>query len=98
MIVVAVKFGKNVRYNHEIILIKYAEPNQATHFIRYFCVFVITVIVITVFDCIFIGSNNRPYFHTNISSQFLSVKSSHNGRKINLIKRLCLTLFWDLFH
>ena len=42
-----------VCYNHEILLIKYAKPNQTTHFVRYNRVFVITVIVITEFDCNF---------------------------------------------
>ena len=40
-----------VRYNHEIHSIKYAKSNQMTHFVRYNRVFVITVIVITEFDC-----------------------------------------------
>ncbi len=41
-----------VHYNHEILLIKYAKPNQPTHFVLYNRVFVIiTVIVITEFDC-----------------------------------------------
>ena len=51
MFVITVNFGKFVRYNHEDLLIKQAEPNQATHFVRYNRVFVITVIVITEFDC-----------------------------------------------
>ncbi len=41
-----------VCYNREILLIKYAKPNQTTEFARYNRVFVITVIVITEFDCI----------------------------------------------
>jgi hypothetical protein len=52
MFVIAVKFGKTVRYNHEIILIKHAKPNQLCYSVRYNRVFVITVIVITEFDCI----------------------------------------------
>jgi len=40
-----------VCYNREILLIKYAKPNQTTQFVRYNRVFVITVIVITEFDC-----------------------------------------------
>ncbi len=59
-----------VCYNREILLIKYAKPNQTTQFVRYNCVFVITVIVITEFDCSFLkiyaeveipmASNLRP--------------------------------------
>jgi hypothetical protein len=41
----------SVRYNREILPVKHAEPNQPTNFIRYNRVFVITVIVITEFDC-----------------------------------------------
>ncbi len=41
-----------VRYNHEISLVNYAKPNQEIDFVRYNCEFVITVIVITEFDCI----------------------------------------------
>ena len=40
-----------VRYNNEILLIKYAKPNQTAHFVHYNREFVITVIVITEFDC-----------------------------------------------
>jgi hypothetical protein len=29
-----VKFPKLVRYNHEILLIKYAKSNQVTHFVH----------------------------------------------------------------
>jgi len=49
--VIAVKFGKVVRYIHEIILIKHAKPNQVGCFVCYSRVFVISVIVITEFDC-----------------------------------------------
>ncbi len=41
-----------VRYNHEISLVNYAKPNQQIDFVRYNREFVITVIVITKFDCI----------------------------------------------
>ena len=51
MFVIAVKNVKVVRYNHEIILIKHAKPNQVCYYVRYNRVFVITVIVITEFDC-----------------------------------------------
>jgi len=53
LFVITVNSPKLVRYNHEIFLIKHAEPNQATHFVRYNRVFVITVIAITEFDCTF---------------------------------------------
>ncbi len=43
----------SVRYNHEILPVKHAKPNQPTYFVRYNRVFVITVIVITEFDCTF---------------------------------------------
>ncbi len=52
MFAITVKFGKVVRYIHEIFLIKHAEPNQVCYFVRYNRVFVITVIVITELDCI----------------------------------------------
>jgi len=35
LFVITVTFIKCVRYNHETLLIKHAEPNQATHFVRY---------------------------------------------------------------
>ena len=38
-------------YYREACVIKHAEPNQATHSVRYNCVFVKTVIVITEFNC-----------------------------------------------
>ena len=53
MFVITVNFEKVVRYKHEVFLIKHAEPNQATNFVRCNRVFVITVIVITEFDCTF---------------------------------------------
>jgi hypothetical protein len=40
-----------VRYDHEISLVNYAKPNQEFNFVRYNREFVITVIVITEFDC-----------------------------------------------
>ena len=52
LFVIAMKFGKFVRYIHEILLIKHAKPNQVCYFGRYNRIFVITVIVITEFDCI----------------------------------------------
>ncbi len=50
MFVIAVKFGKAVRYIHEIYLGKHAKSNKGCYFVRYNRVFVITVIVITEFD------------------------------------------------
>ncbi len=41
-----------VRYNHEILMVNYAKPNQKLGFVRYNCEFAITVIVITEYDCI----------------------------------------------
>ena len=46
-----------VRYNQEIFLIKYDKPNQTTYFVCYNRVFVITVIVITEFDCTILYTN-----------------------------------------
>ena len=40
-----------VRYKHEISLVKDAKPNQEVDFVRCCREFVITVIVITEFDC-----------------------------------------------
>ncbi len=40
-----------VCYNREILLIIYAKPNQATQFVRYNRVLVVTVIVVTELDC-----------------------------------------------
>ena len=41
----------SVHYKHEISLIKYAKPNQEADIVRYNSEFVVTVIVITEFDC-----------------------------------------------
>ena len=60
--VITVKFRKFVRYNHEVVLIKHAEPNQTAHFVRYNRVFAITVIVITEFDCMIENPNPNPLF------------------------------------
>jgi len=46
-----VNFKKFVCYNHEGPLIKHAEPNQTTQFVRYNRVFAVTMFVITEFDC-----------------------------------------------
>jgi len=35
MFVIALKYGKVVRYIHEIVMIKHAEPNQECYFVRY---------------------------------------------------------------
>jgi hypothetical protein len=51
MFVIDVKFGNIVRYIHDIFLIRHAEPDQVCYFVRYNRVFIITVIVITEFDC-----------------------------------------------
>ncbi len=44
-------FQKVVRYKHEILLENDAKPNQELKSVRYNREFVITVIVITEFDC-----------------------------------------------
>ncbi len=59
-----------VHYSHEISLVNYAEPNQDNDFVRYNREFVITVIVITEFDCIkkffaFYFSSNIMYLNAN---------------------------------
>ena len=46
-----VNLTKFVRYKHEILLKKDAKPNQEAKFVRYNRESVITVIVITEFDC-----------------------------------------------
>jgi hypothetical protein len=51
LFVIAVILKTIVRYKHEISLIKDAKPNQFVHFVRYNREFVMTVIVITEFDC-----------------------------------------------
>ncbi len=50
--VVTVNLKYYVCYNSETLLGKHAKPNQPTKYVRYNGVFVITVIVITEFDCI----------------------------------------------
>ena len=45
-------FNIFVRYKHEILLVKDAKPNQEVDFVRCSREFVITMIVITEFDCI----------------------------------------------
>jgi len=62
LFVIAVILKIFVCSKHEILLIKDAEPNQQLHFVRYNREFVITVIVITEFDCRIVGINckNNP--------------------------------------
>ncbi len=60
-VILAVKYGKFVCYIHEIVMIKHAEPNQACYFVRYNRVFVITMIVITEFDCTMKSLSLRIY-------------------------------------
>jgi len=48
LFIIAIILKTIVRYKHEISRIKDAKPNQDVHFV---CEFVITVIVITTFDC-----------------------------------------------
>ncbi len=55
-----------VRYNRDISLVSYAKPNQLMDVVRYNREFVITVIVITEFDCIQILIN---IFKATISFQ-----------------------------
>ncbi len=55
-------FDKNIRYIHEISLLKDAKPNQEVDFVRYNREFVITVIVITEFDCILITLKTGPIY------------------------------------
>jgi hypothetical protein len=49
------ELGFFVRYSHEILLVNYAKPNQEIDIVRYNREFVITVIVITEFDCSLFG-------------------------------------------
>ncbi len=52
LFVVAVKLSNFDRYKRESLLKKDAKPNQDVKFVRYNRELVITVIVITEFDCI----------------------------------------------
>ncbi len=54
LFVIAVNIKTFVRYKHEILLNKYAKPNQKAQVVRYNREFVITVIVITEFNCKYI--------------------------------------------
>jgi len=57
LFVMALNFKTFVRYHHEVYLIKCAKPNQATCFVHYN-----RVIVITEFDCtVEIGSNDQSH-------------------------------------
>ncbi len=40
-----------VRYNHDILMVNYAKPNQKLGFVLYNREFAITMIVITEFEC-----------------------------------------------
>jgi hypothetical protein len=51
LFVITVNFKKVVRYKHEILLENDAKPNQEMKSVRCNREFVITVIVITEFDC-----------------------------------------------
>ena len=52
LFVIAVILNIFVRYKHELLLRNDAKPNQEHDFVRYNREFVVTVIVITEFDCI----------------------------------------------
>ncbi len=52
LFVITVILSNFVRYISEVLLVKRAKPNQIAYFVRYNRVFVVTVIVITEFDCI----------------------------------------------
>jgi hypothetical protein len=58
LFVITVIFQKIVCYKHEILLKNDAKPNQEVIFVRYNREFVITVIVITEFDCTFFARKN----------------------------------------
>ena len=51
LFVIAVILNIFVRYKHELLLGNDAKPNQEHDFVRYNREFVVTVIVITEFDC-----------------------------------------------
>ncbi len=70
-------------FKHEISLIKYAKPNQRVHFVRYNREFVITVIVITEFDCscvfkeiALVGSNQGNYFENATACSKRTLKTT----------------------
>jgi len=52
LFVIAVNFQNVVWYNHEISLRKDAKPNQKVELVRYNRELIVTVMVITEFDCI----------------------------------------------
>ncbi len=77
LFVIAVILRKSVCHKHEISLIKDARPNQEVDFVRYKHEFVVTVIVITEFDCTWNSNIRKAILNTNIlgrgrvvSSQF----------------------------
>jgi hypothetical protein len=66
LFVITVIFQKIARYKHEILLKNGAKPNQEVIFVRYNREFVITVIVITEFDC---TSKNFRFTLSNITGR-----------------------------
>jgi hypothetical protein len=61
MFVITVISYNFVRYISEILMIKHAKSNQLTYFARYNRVFIVTVIVITEFDCMYIVSGSQTF-------------------------------------
>jgi hypothetical protein len=63
-----------VRCKHEVLMINYAKPNQKVDFVRYNREFVITVIVITEFDCILKNIKSK-YVTRHIRAKVRRVKA-----------------------
>ncbi len=74
-----------VRYKHEILLKKYAKPNQKVEVVRYNREFVITVIVITEFDCICNPVLQNQYITEALSTLFLSFLLSNEKSLKNMV-------------
>jgi len=66
----------SVRYKHEISLIKGAKPNKKLDIVRYNREFVITVIVITEFDCTCYLS--IIFYHVNFNRIIVIIVKMHN--------------------
>jgi hypothetical protein len=73
LFVIAVHFQTLVCYNYEICLLQHTEPNQATLFVRYNRVYVITVIVVTEFDSMILKS--KFLYQTFFEARFVTLSA-----------------------
>ena len=69
-----------VRYKHETSSLKDAKPNQEVDFVRYNREFVITVIVITEFDCIFFLAMQTQRYKIIMTVSLPRAKSSGRNK------------------